>query len=430
MHERYFQNLDKVLKNSGICQPTLVIDKQRLDQNIDHLKSVVDRGFDYRIVAKSLPSIPMLRYIMERTGTRRLMSFHIPFLIQVAKEIPEADVLLGKPMPISAVNAFYQWYLSAQGAFDQQSQLQWLVDSVERLQEYEHFAKQHDLQLRINLEINVGLNRGGFENPQSFDQALGLLQDSAHLTLSGLMGYEAHITKIPGFLGGPAKAFRKAMARYQDFVRQISDRFGHDVVKDLCLNAGGSTTFPLYKEQGVVNELATASALVKPTDFDVYTLDHLEPAAFIATPILKDVSNPSLPMASGLSALLRKMGLSPKRGLFIYGGNWLASPCYPEKSQRADLLGHSSNQELYEVAANHPIQRDDFMFFRPTQSEALLLQFGELAVMDKGEIKEYWSVFRHPEQCHDAGANEAFNKHFNKTLNTKKTINPEDGIRS
>lgn len=401
MNDLYFQSLDNSLKQAGIHYPSLIIDKQRLDQNIDHLLQVTNQGYQLRIVAKSLPSVPMLRYIMRRTGTNRLMSFHLPFLIHLIQEIPEADVLLGKPMPISAVKAFYDWKQTSLNSFNDSQQLQWLVDSLERLQEYQDFAQRQQVTMQINLEINIGLNRGGFSDESEFDQALALLKKSRHLKLSGLMGYEAHITKIPGFLGGHRKAFKQAMTTYQQRIQQIEAVFGEETTSQLCLNGAGSSTYPLYEQAArqktpVINEIATASALVKPTDFDVFTLQHHAPACFIAAPILKDIDAPEIPMASGLTKLLRLFGKAPKRGVFIYGGNWLASPCYPDEAKHSELLGHSSNQELYQVPLNSPVKRDDFLFFRPSQSEAVFLQFGELLLLDEGKIKQHWPVFQYP----------------------------------
>lgn len=400
MSNLYFQDMTHTLQHAGIGHPTLVIDKQRLDRNIDHVLEIINRGFNYRIVAKSLPSVPLLQYIMHRTGSNRLMSFHVPFLIHLVQQIPQADILMGKPMPMAAVRHFYQWLEQNQSTFKAEKQLQWLVDSKERLLEYRNFADQQGLQLQINLEINIGLNRGGFSDLDEFTHSLTLIQNSPNLTLSGVMGYEAHVTKIPAFLGGPQKAFRLAMKRYQAFTDVICDTLGDDALTHLCLNAGGSSTYPLYQQPGLVNEIATASALVKPTDFDVFTLDHHEPACFIAAPILKDIDAPEIPMASGLTRLLRLFGKAPKRGVFIYGGNWLASPCYPDETKHSELLGHSSNQELYQVPLNSPVKRDDFLFFRPTQSEAVLLQFGDIAVIDQGKISDYWPVFNYP-VCND-----------------------------
>lgn len=398
MNDLYFRQLTDALQHAGIARPTLLVDKQRLDRNIDHLLSAIQPHYQYRIVAKSLPSVAMLRYIMNRAGTHRLMSFHLPFVMHVIQQIPEADILLGKPMPVSAVRCFYDWQAHNVSDFHPDQQLQWLVDSLERLQQYRDYAEQQQQHLQINLEINVGLNRGGFNQDNTFRQALQQIKQSPWLTLSGLMGYEAHVSKIPAFLGGAEKAFRIAMQRYQHCVDQAEDVFGREAVGNMCLNAGGSSTYPLYQGKLPVNEIATASALVKPTDFDVFTLEHHDPAAFIAAPVLKDVSNPDIPMAGWLSAILRKLGLSAPRGVFIYGGNWLAQPCYPADSKRSDILGHSSNQELYEVPPGHPLKIDDFMFFRPTQSEAVLLQFGDIALLDGDHISEYWPVFQYPSQ--------------------------------
>jgi len=408
----YFHSISQALKDAGAFRPTLVVDKTRLDENLDHLLAVMQRGFEYRIVAKSLPSIPLLKYIMQRSGSNRLMSFHLPFLFHVAKHLPHADVLLGKPMPVAAARQFYQWQHSLDGSsFNPQKQLHWLVDSVERLQQYQALAKELNCSLNINLELDVGLHRGGFnadnQNQQSeLNHALEILNADKRLVLTGLMGYEAHASKIPKLLGGTDKAFKLAMQSYQASLQQVINTFGQDFCDSLILNAGGSSTYPLYKksegQSSFINEIATASALVKPIDFDVHTLEHHKPACFIAAPVLKLVGKPEIPMLKGLSAFLRTVGLLPKQGCFIYGGNWLASPCYPEGSKRANIFGHSSNQEMYELKDNNVIKIDDYLFFRPTQSESVFLQFGEIAVFEEGSIIDWWPIF-HSEKikCED-----------------------------
>ena len=402
----YFHNMSLALKDAGAFRPTLVVDKTRLDENLDHLLTVIQRGFDYRIVAKSLPSIPLLKYIMQRSGSNRLMSFHLPFLFHVVKHLPHADVLLGKPMPVAAAHQFYQWHQSLNSSsFNSKKQLHWLVDSVERLQQYQTLAKEHNYSLNINLEIDVGLHRGGFNADNEAQKselkiALEILRADKRLTLTGLMGYEAHASKMPKLIGGTDKAFKLAMQSYQACLQNVVNIFGKNFCDGLILNAGGSSTYPLYHKKNnqthFITEIATASALVKPCDFDVHTLEHHKPACFIAAPVLKLVKNPDIPMLKGLSTFLRTVGLLPKQACFIYGGNWLASPCFPEGSKRASIFGHSSNQEMYELKGDHKIKTDDYLFFRPSQSEAVFLQFGEIAVYEEGSIIDWWPIF-HPE---------------------------------
>ena len=397
MSQAYFKQMNTGLKQAGIAYPTLVIDKSRLDQNIGHLKNTLSKKFNFRIVAKSLPSIELLNYIMSETATNRLMCFHLPFVIKIIQSIPDVDILLGKPMPTDAVRTFYNWYLSNKNTtdFDHEKKMQWLIDSDTRLQNYETLASTLGIKININLEIDIGLHRGGYNSDRRFIESLERIKSSSSLTLSGLMGYEAHITKIPTFLGGPTKAELTAKANYRHYAGLVKEHYGD--TENLCLNTGGSTTYPLYDEGDSCNEISTASALVKPSDFDVYTLKHHQPATFIAAPVLKKVSNPELPMATLISTFLRTINLIPKCACFIYGGNWLAKPCYPESTKHLALFGSSSNQEMYSLPDNNDLHEEDFLFFRPTQSEATFLQFGKIALYEHGKIVDWWSVFDYPD---------------------------------
>ncbi len=55
MEEKYFENLNQELKNQPRVIPFLIIDLDKLDQNIEILKSSIQPNVDFRIVVKSLP---------------------------------------------------------------------------------------------------------------------------------------------------------------------------------------------------------------------------------------------------------------------------------------------------------------------------------------------------------------------------------------
>ena len=42
---------------------------------------------------------------------------------------------------------------------------------------------------------------------------------------------------------------------------------------------------------------------------------------------------------------------------------------------------------------NINLEPDDWIFFRPTQSEFVFLQFGDIAVYEQGRISQRWPVF-------------------------------------
>jgi D-serine deaminase-like pyridoxal phosphate-dependent protein len=87
----------------------------------------------------------------------------------------------------------------------------------------------------------------------------------------------------------------------------------------------------------------------------------------------------------------------PSRGrdtLFIYGGKWMAKPCYPDGLRENPAYGVSSNQQMLTVPQASDIAVDDYVFMRPTQSEAVFLQFGDLCVVRGDTHTGNWPVFR------------------------------------
>ena len=133
------------------------------------------------------------------------------------------------------------------------------------------------------------------------------------------------------------------------------------------------------------------SGFLMPTDFDVEALRNLKPALFIATPVLK-VGPVRLPGPFFVTRVLQALGLFPRKGCFLYGGKWSAKPVWPEGMKENAIWGLSSNQQLMALPDDCDIEVDDLAFFRPTQSEAVLQQFGDIAVYSEGKIVDQWPV--------------------------------------
>lgn len=387
-HDARFAALNQQLKTAGLGKPSLLIDRAALDRNIDTLMGHINGRFHYRIVAKSLPSIALLNHVMQRTGSNRLMVFHQPFLNQVTEAFPDADVLLGKPMPVAAAQRFYAQWQQQDTRFDPAAQLQWLVDTPTRLGQYQQLAEALQQPLRLSIEIDVGLHRGGVADWQQLAAMVRNIQAHPLLTLAGLMGYEPHLAKLPG---KPARWRDQAMARYAEAVACVREQLGD---APLTLNCGGSPTYQLY-DQGdfPFNELSAGSCLVKPGDFDIATLSDHQPAAYIATPVLKRMERTQIP-GIDLGKLQALWDPNKARGFFIYGGYWKAEPVSPAGLNNNGLYGRSTNQELLNGSARVDLQPDDWVFLRPTQSEFVFLQFGDLLLVGDQGIEARWPVLQ------------------------------------
>jgi D-serine deaminase-like pyridoxal phosphate-dependent protein len=115
---------------------------------------------------------------------------------------------------------------------------------------------------------------------------------------------------------------------------------------------------------------------------------------FIATPVLKAENGPlRLPGLERAGPLFARWDVNESRAFFIYGGYWMAHYESPKGLRRNELYGHSTNQENVMASAAVALDVDDQVFLRPTQSEAVLLQFGDLLAVRGGKIVEQWPVY-------------------------------------
>lgn len=389
-HDTYFQGLQAALRQAGVGSPTLVIDRERLQANAQQVMHNIGGRMQLRLVNKSLPCLPLLDALMQLTGSQRQMVFSLPYLQLLTQQRPQVDVLLGKPMPVAAAAQFYA--RRAASSFDPAQQLQWLVDTPQRLQQYRDLARAQKQAMRINIEIDVGLHRGGVADEATLQAMIQLLQSEPLLQWSGLMGYDPHTEKIPDLPGIRQQARDQAKAAYQRMSRIMQASPLARPARQLTLNTAGSPTYRLHDGTGAANEVSIGSAMVKPTDFDTPMLSDLTAACFIATPVIKSGPFQAPDGVEWIGKLAKLWDANQRHGVYIYGGHWLAQPVSPAGLAPSGLIGSSSNQQLLLGSGQQALQPDDFVFMRPTQSEAVLQQFGDIAVYSQGRITDWWPV--------------------------------------
>jgi D-serine deaminase-like pyridoxal phosphate-dependent protein len=388
------------LVGAGIGCPRFLIDRQRLGANA---AAVTQRasGEGLRLVLKSLPCPALVEHLMARTGTDKLMVFHLPFLIAAAERWPQADLMLGKPLPAAAVEAFYR-RSSRLPRFDARRQLHWLIDTPQRARVHAAIARRHDTRLQVVIELDVGMHRGGVGTPDELDAVLGELARAGHrLELTGFMGYDAHAGKrVPW--RSRAAAVAAANGRYRALLAHARAAHPELLPERPILNGGGSPTFTAHAgDDSPLTEVAIGSAFVKPAEFDLPQLEAFEPACWIAAPVIKRLRGVRIPFLEWLSPLSRR------DTLFIYGGRWPARPCWPPGLRESALYGPSFNQQFMTVPRSAPVSVDEFVFLRPLQSESLMRSLGPVLVLEQGEVVDEWPVLGEAESGVAAGTVEA-----------------------
>jgi D-serine deaminase-like pyridoxal phosphate-dependent protein len=89
-------------------------------------------------------------------------------------------------MPVRSAE---QFYADLRSSFDADRQLQWLIDTPKRLEEYRQLAERLQRRMRINIEIDVGLHRGGVQDTATLERILAAIAaHPARLEFAGFMG--------------------------------------------------------------------------------------------------------------------------------------------------------------------------------------------------------------------------------------------------
>lgn len=375
MYSTNLAQLSSDLRDIGLDRPAVIVDLDAVDHNVLTLKMHADPDLSWRLVAKSLPSAPLLEYLKQALSVKNLMVFSEPMLADLLPD-NTADLLLGRPMSVCAARRILTAYQNAA------NQVQWLVDSVDRVSDYNQLAVDLMTTLRVNLEIDVGLHRGGF-SVSDIPELHRAMAEASHLKLSGLMGYEPHLSKLPRPLSSRSK--KRFLTTYSTF-----RAWATTLTPDLCLNTGGSSTFQNYSLADDVNDLSFGSVLVLPSDFDASSKLGFIPAAFVATPILKVMQRNSWPGLELLTPFRRRA-----TDIAIQGGYYMAHPKHPPGFAYSGIFGRSTNQELWTGPQLSTPAVGDIALLRPTQSEFVLGSLGPILAYRRGQAVMEWTTLDH-----------------------------------
>ncbi len=386
----FYAGLSKELREKGIGRPVVLIDLDRLDHNLERVMSRLRAPLHLRVVEKSLPSAQLLNYILDKTGSRRVMVFHHPFLKTLLTALPpDTDLLFGKTIPVAGVAEFHAGLDEAQHA-DAAARVQWLIDSPQTLDAYLTYFKKAGRKFAANIELDVGLHRGGPATPAELDGLLKVLAANRDtVTLTGLMGYDGHAfhVPVPGFmkLWAVKKTLAGIAADYQALWDHVRAGYPELAATVRTLNGGGSSSYSLYAPDSVITDISVGSALLMPKTYDIITLADHKPAVFIATPLLKKLHPAKIPYVGRISMS------SDVDGYYVYGGAWAIEVEYPQGLQMHGLMSSPPNQTLVSNqaflygAAEPKVEPGDFVFFRPGESDNLFL-FDEIHLVRGGKL--------------------------------------------
>jgi len=399
-HDSYFAAVNNLLKNETDGTPKIFCDLDRLDRNIVRVMEYIGNPERLRIVVKSLPCISLLNYIMEKTGTKKLMCIHPPFIPAILNELGyDIDILMGKPVSVKTAGKFFQTI----GEIEKASRtIQWLIDTPERILEYRNLAEEMNLTLRVNIELNIGLNRGGVDCIEDLKKMMETIKSNPEtLNFTGFMGYEGHVPHVPAIserIPAIKKELKKTMDRYNEYCRYASEHFGDIYSKASTFNTGGSGTLRFYHDQFYEMEIAAGGAFLRPACYPEVSLEGFEPALFIAAPVIKKPGPVRIPFVEFLTPLVTWWNPNMRQSICVYGGGWAGHFISPPGVDPLNMLNDPPNQNLLpnqsllSISDRVPISLGDYIFYWPQQSDAMF-QFHNLLTIREGAIHGEWKTF-------------------------------------
>jgi len=388
----YFDQVSRDLDAAGIGTPVVFIDMDRVDANIDAIVRGISAPLSYRIVEKSLPSLDLLSYVSERSGSDKFMVLHLPFLAPLLDALPNAQVLIGKSHLTSAVESFFGSQPAGTDLAAIASRVTFLADNPTRLDELVALAGRLGVTLKLAIELDVGLARSGLNDPGLLAPMLRVFLSSSAVEFAGFLGYDGHIAHSPTGTGaGMDLAWSAATEVYQSYVDILNGPEFEALASlpDLIFNSGGSSSYPMYSTGTPVNDVAAGGGVLRPGSYPNHVIAELQPAIFIGTPVFRVYPEPRLPFFTAANSAGAFGG---RKGVTIAGGGWPAYFTHPPGIQPAPLVSdptdHSMvpNQGMVTAPADTPINPGDWIYYHPRQSDALF-QFERIMLVRGGRLE-------------------------------------------
>jgi len=400
--EDRFVAWNAALRASAGGRESAFVDLDAVDHNLRLVGSQLGSKFALRLCDKSLPSLPLLEYMMLAAGTNRIMAFSEEMVRELlVRWESDVDILLGRPASVEALARTFATLDELGSEPNHAGTVRWLVDTPERMRQYAAFAAERGEAISVSVEIDVGLHRGGARDADQLRAMLRTIAESGFLRFTGFMGYEGHVPFVPLDRGTPAAEFEAVQRRYAEFVRV--GREAHPALFEgpLVYNSGGSRTYHSYTDDldTPVNDVAMGSVFFYPSNFHNLPEVGLRTATFFATPVLRRLDPAeTYPDAEFLPGLARGQADFAVWYVMVSGGfpgdrhhpkGLIPSPTSTGDPTR--IVNMMPNQGRWLGARDVPLDVGDFIFYQPWEADAVRW-LAYLDVFRGGQLLDQWKT--------------------------------------
>lgn len=377
--------------------PFAFVDMDLFDAN---LRAILLRanGKSIRIASKSLRCVSLLR---------RILSSSSQFQGIMAYNVREALFLAGKGFQEILV-AYPAWRDLDTPAYRQGLRrggvMTLMVDCADHVKRLEHIGVEESVVIPVCMDLDMaarypglhfGVRRSGIAAPEAALSLWQVIQRSPHVSLAGVMGYEAQVASIPD--RPPGNILRNRVVRYlKSRSVTLTAMRRAEILGALreagwvpgFVNGGGTGSMETTCADPTVTEITVGSAFYAPALFDHFDAFRHEPAAGFAIEIVRQ----------------------PQAGYHIcHGGGYVASgaagpdklpvPYLPEGARLTRHEGAGEVQTPVFYDGPEPLTLGDPVFMRHGKAGELCERFNTLLLVSEGRIVDGAPTYRGEGQC-------------------------------
>ena len=240
---------------SRLVTPALVLDLDAFERNLAAMTAYArEKGIALRPHVKTHKSVEIARRQIA-AGARGVSAATLgEAAVMVEGGIP--GVLITSPVvPPAKVEALVALNARAAG-------LMVVVDHPDNLAALEAAARRAGTRLCVVIDVDVGLKRTGVDSLQSALALAKAALASDALTLGGVQGYAGHLQHVADF----AERKRRSIEALAPLAT-LRDQLRAWGVAEPIVSGGGTGTFDIDAEAGVLNELQVGSYVVMDVQY-------------------------------------------------------------------------------------------------------------------------------------------------------------------
>jgi D-serine deaminase-like pyridoxal phosphate-dependent protein len=370
-----YLELKKLLKDNELEAPTLLLNLDALDKNIQWLLDQTTKNI--RLATKSIRSVEVLKYILDQSPRfQGLMCYSLKEALWL-REQGFRDLLVAYP-------SFNKKWLKELAK--NPNDITIMIDSSAHLE----LLPQSKINVAIDLDMSTnhfglyfGVRRSPINSLEKLDQLLQEIKNYQSLEVTAVMGYEAQIAGVTDLNQPVVRALKKfSSQKFLTFRDNAVSLIKHYFPNVKCINGGGSGSIQLSDQDQSLTEITAGSLFYAPHLFDNYHHLVLTPALFYALEIVR------LPAPNIYTC---------------YSGGFIASGAvgankWPQiyLPKNAQLLRHEGTGEVQTpIHIDHArLEIGDPVFLRHAKAGEICERFNQITAFRQQSIIQTFTTYR------------------------------------